>query len=350
MFRRFRNYAQIGGANKRKYDSLVEYVQMAIASNTQYWKTGFVPKGNFRMVLDADSTSVGDTIWCGFKPPVTYLNASATAAFFRYAGASASSVQFSRGRHIFEVGQDCKIDGVVKYSTQNSISGTNKNEVYLFDGYKIYGGGPKNLKVYSFRIYDENDNLVVDMVPCRKNGKAEFYDRVKGDLSERVGDGSVFVVGPDKREYWMWPNDVVSPSLTSEINVANAYKWISLATHQNQVTYRPGYVSFTDMSMTKVDSSSYHPCVVVKLEKNKTFTFKFRSTNPVGGSFRAARYTEGDSGSLAWQGSFAPKYTQVGDYQTYTFDSGDYEWFLFSFYISTVPTTFTEISIEKVAQ
>ena len=187
------------GCKRLPYDAEVEFIKMEIASNEQYWKTGFVPKDNFRMVLDADSTGVGDTVWFGFTPPVTYLNAKETTAYFRYAGSSSIGIFFERGgRHVFEVGQECKIDGVLKYSTTNSITKENNREVYLFDGYKIYGGGPKNLKVYSFKIYDSSGNIVVDMMPCRKDGKAEFYDRVKGELSERIGDGSAFVIGPDK--------------------------------------------------------------------------------------------------------------------------------------------------------
>lgn len=151
-----------------------------------------------------------------------------------------------------------------------------------------------------------------------------------------------------KRPYWVWPKEVMYPKSRSDINSNNAYVWISLATHQNSVLERPGYITYTESSMTKAIASTYQPCVVVKLERNKSFVIKFKSTNEVGSNFRIARYVEGDSGALTWVNSFGPKCTKVGGFQTYQFDSGDYEWFLLSFYISTVPTTFTEISIEEL--
>ena len=45
-------------------------------------------------------------------------------------------------------------------------------------------------KLYSFQIYDENNALRLDLVPCTVNGTPAMYDRVAGDYLYNVGTGA----------------------------------------------------------------------------------------------------------------------------------------------------------------
>ena len=45
-------------------------------------------------------------------------------------------------------------------------------------------------KIYSFQIYDENNALRLDLVPCTVNGTPAMYDRVAGDYLYNVGTGA----------------------------------------------------------------------------------------------------------------------------------------------------------------
>lgn len=44
-------------------------------------------------------------------------------------------------------------------------------------------------KIYAFRIYDENNALRLDLVPCTVGGTPAMYDRVTGDYLSNVGTG-----------------------------------------------------------------------------------------------------------------------------------------------------------------
>lgn len=44
-------------------------------------------------------------------------------------------------------------------------------------------------KIYAFRIYDENNALRIDLVPCTIGGTPAMYDRVTGDYLSNVGTG-----------------------------------------------------------------------------------------------------------------------------------------------------------------
>lgn len=54
------------------------------------------------------------------------------------------------------------------------------------------------LKLYYFKLIN-NDVLVRDFVPVRKNGVGYLYDRVSGQLFGNAGTGQ-FIVGQDKKE------------------------------------------------------------------------------------------------------------------------------------------------------
>lgn len=53
------------------------------------------------------------------------------------------------------------------------------------------------ISVYYYKIWDNNDNLILDLIPVRKDNVGYMYDRISGKLfgSDETG---VLIYGPDK--------------------------------------------------------------------------------------------------------------------------------------------------------
>ena len=67
-----------------------------------------------------------------------------------------------------------------------------------------YGGHPENGSypftgtIYSFKAMQDSadpDSVVLDLVPCIKNGKPHFYNRVDGGFIGFSGSGTATAVG-----------------------------------------------------------------------------------------------------------------------------------------------------------
>jgi hypothetical protein len=74
-----------------------------------------------------------------------------------------------------------------------------ESNMYIFDinsGNSTYADSPSYVKMYSFKIYDGNNNLRLDMIPVRVGTTGYMYDRVSGRLFGNLGTGG-FGIGND---------------------------------------------------------------------------------------------------------------------------------------------------------
>lgn len=53
------------------------------------------------------------------------------------------------------------------------------------------------IQIYEFRIVDDNNNTILDLIPVRVSTTGYMYDKVSGQLFGNAGTGS-FTLGPDK--------------------------------------------------------------------------------------------------------------------------------------------------------
>ena len=91
------------------------------------------------------------------------------------------------------------IDGVRRGAATNSTF-TAVTNMYIFavpkgdgtDGLENYAKG----KLYSFKMLNQNNVLLIDLIPVRKNGIGYMYDRVSGQLFGNSGTGQ-FILGND---------------------------------------------------------------------------------------------------------------------------------------------------------
>ena len=215
MFRRFRNYPQIGGKKGGlPYDAEVDYIENA---STAYIFTG----------LNTTTTPVPD-----FDAKVTFTgsNADSNSAIFgwsyggsaRYGIWKASYAQTIRAGFIGSVFADSGLgysDEIIEVSARNGKSitingvttaiGTGANRakynIWIFANSSTNDGkaiGPHTRgRVYYLKFYDVDGNLIRDFIPVRKGAEGGLYDRVEGKCYwNEASDGSAFVVGPDKRD------------------------------------------------------------------------------------------------------------------------------------------------------
>lgn len=291
------------------------------------------PQNTSNQGLLGFGTSSARNIWMFFGNPPTSTSSTLNA---QLQNSSSLRLWYSRGvfpsgtkRHVVFSSSSTTIsgwlDGIKLSSTPTIGRQTSLGTSFIgrIGGYNNFYGD-----IYFIRIY--NRALTEDEIAANY-----AVDKIRYGIGE-TGD-----------ELWISPTRVIVPNSISDINTTATDAWFSLITHLNQVANRPGYVEFTDNSMTKTQSSSLMPGRIVHLEKNKKYRLKFKSSYIIGTAFRLARYTNTSGIELTWASSFAPTYVQEGDYQTYIFDSGDYEWFLMSFYITPVPTTVTDISLKE---
>ena len=180
----------------------LEYIQ---SSGSQYINTGFIPKYDSRIVLDAEVTD--SSIVCalfgargaasGTNPlSNTLFSLSGGAIRSDYYGSSVSSTTTVSGRTIFD-----KNKNVVSFGsntiTNNSSTASSNQTLFLF---AVQTAGSATLlatmKLYACQIYD-NGTLVRDFYPCtNESGAVGLYDLVGKQFYSNAGTGA-FVAGPE---------------------------------------------------------------------------------------------------------------------------------------------------------
>ena len=180
----------------------LEYIQ---SSGSQYINTGFIPKYDSRIVLDAEVTD--SSIVCalfGARGAASGTNPSSNTLFSLsggairsdYYGSSVSSTTTVSGRTIFD-----KNKNVVSFGsntiTNNSSTASSNQTLFLF-AVQTVGSATllATMKLYACQIYD-NGTLVRDFYPCtNESGAVGLYDLVGKQFYSNAGTGA-FVAGPE---------------------------------------------------------------------------------------------------------------------------------------------------------
>lgn len=180
----------------------VEYIQ---SSGTQYINTGFIPKYDSRIVLDAEVTN--SSIACalfGARSAASGTNPSANVLFSLsggtirsdYYGSMVSSTTTVSGRTIFDKNKNVVSFGSNTITNNRSTASSNQT-LFLF---AVQTAGSATLlatmKLYACQIYD-NGTLVRDFHPCtNESGAVGLYDLVGKQFYSNAGTGA-FVAGAE---------------------------------------------------------------------------------------------------------------------------------------------------------
>ena len=189
----------------------VEYIEGTY--NTQYIKSGVVPTSN--MKLYCKMQNLGSTLNFGFGARnVTYdgaqmsISANNQNVVIDWFGASASdrwTVSTSvAATDIFELSIENNVGILKKNGAQISTkaftpTATISRELYItgFNNNGVLGSTGANGRLYAFKIWDSNDNLILDLVPVKDSSDvACVYNRVTDTIYYNQGTGS-YTAGPD---------------------------------------------------------------------------------------------------------------------------------------------------------
>ena len=93
---------------------------------------------------------------------------------------------------------DIYIDGTLNHPNYNSVPSPNLEVPYYLFANNTNNEiqYPSYIKIYMFKLWDKDGNLVRDMIPVRKNNVGYMYDRVTHKLYGNIGQGSLGI-GPD---------------------------------------------------------------------------------------------------------------------------------------------------------
>ena len=183
----------------------IEYLE---STGTQWIDTGYKHNQNTRIIGDIDFQPVGSWkspfgSWGGSRSSKKMFGGEYdgnTTFTLYYGNGSTSSINDKSvytGRHIWDWNKNVwSIGSTVKTFTQQTFQSEFNFFVFGTSGYTGTTSSGTNLKVYSFKIYD-NDILVRSFIPAirKSDSVAGLYDTVNDVFYTNQGTGT-FVTGP----------------------------------------------------------------------------------------------------------------------------------------------------------
>lgn len=190
------------------YDTEIEYLE---STGTQWIDTDYKPNQNTQLKITYSINTITSDASMPFGVRDAGNATDGKNGIFRTHGTNTNRIAFGNGSStnvnisgyntsntIYEVYLNKRyvyIDGNL-VTTITNTTWSNSRSIYLF-GASTAGsftfGVP--MKIYSCKIWD-NDTLVRDYIPVKKNNIGYLFDKVSGQLYGDAGGGN-FVCGPD---------------------------------------------------------------------------------------------------------------------------------------------------------
>ena len=221
------NRRRVCGGKSLPYEAEVEYLgkDLRTASNRgAYIDTGIITNGNTKVVVEySESTRTRHNVWVygvrisagSYRYGLLFYGTLGNASWqeqsdkgLRYdynkankfitlntTDASANRLLFESTKGTFEVnGTQYSSVSAAIYNTGYSLYlfALNTAGTMTFDD--IYSDA--EFYIHKAQIYND-EQLVFDSIPVRKNGKGYFYDKISGKLFGNAGTGE-FILGPDR--------------------------------------------------------------------------------------------------------------------------------------------------------
>lgn len=95
--------------------------------------------------------------------------------------------------------QHLYVDGVLKATGGNAAwSGQSSDTVTLFRVMASSGSSYiyRNVRIYYFKMYDENNNIIRDLIPIKRNNIGCMFDYTTRQVFENLGSNS-FIIGEE---------------------------------------------------------------------------------------------------------------------------------------------------------
>lgn len=180
------------------YDAEIEYLE---GTGTQYIDCGFKAKTTtkvevkFNLGVTATQAIYGSVVNTKYGMFFgTGANSSVFCNFTDNAVSPTTTLSSNTDYTIIQKGTSLKINGT-SYTVTNTQATTNNIIIFA----RNYMGTIQRMitgKIYYFKLFDDNDNIVMDFIPVRKGQVGYLYDRVSKQLFGNSGTGD-FVLGND---------------------------------------------------------------------------------------------------------------------------------------------------------
>ncbi len=191
-----------------EYYKKIEYLE---STGTQYINTNIIPNSKTGIVVKylindiqdrymvglRDTT--GDTRWCigtSFASPGSSGIYYGYGPFYDATRPSSTSVNNIHTSFLNYFNSKTFIVDSYSYNIPNSLSFIPQNNIRLFGSSGIDGSYSSWIgRIYECKITQDNE-IICDFIPVRKNGVGYMYDKISGLLFSNKGTGE-FILGPD---------------------------------------------------------------------------------------------------------------------------------------------------------
>lgn len=186
------------------YTSEIEYLE--VTENGPYIDTGFWPTYKTRVVADVQTAGVHGFL---FGARGTNSSTSPTQFVFGVTGIRGMRTDYfgtTQSPNVYDstvrgvIDKNANVTTAFGATTTNTVvsSGfvTFPMYIFIFNNAGTPGASYGLMKLYSFKIYNNDGSLARDYIPVRVGSEGALYDRVYGELYYNAGTGA-FVLGPD---------------------------------------------------------------------------------------------------------------------------------------------------------
>lgn len=186
------------------YTSEIEYLE--VTANGPYIDTGFYPTYKTRVVADVQTAGVHGFL---FGARATSSSTSPNQFVFGVTGTTGIRTDYFGTTKTASVGSTTVrtvIDKNANVTTAFGVTTTNTAVssgvvydtmyIFIFNNAGVPASSYGLMKLYSFKIYNNDGSLARDYIPVRVGSEGALYDKVNGELYYNAGTGA-FVLGPD---------------------------------------------------------------------------------------------------------------------------------------------------------
>lgn len=182
------------------YDAEVEYLQ---STGTQYINTGIVPTNDTGALIKVVCSDNSDVYFIGMRQNTGNtrwgIGHSANGFYWCYNSYQTSNrLTGTTGQLWLNYINSKKFNGLYNRTTKeqalSTLSFTPTYPIWLF-GFSGQNSTKWKGKIY-YCVITEGNNIVMDLIPVRKNGVGYMYDKISKTLYGNAGTGS-FTLGPD---------------------------------------------------------------------------------------------------------------------------------------------------------
>lgn len=187
------------------YDAEIEYLE--VTENGPYIDTGFFPTYKTRVVADVQTAGVHGFLFgargtsSSTSPTQFVFGVTGTTSFRTDYFGTSKTATVTNTTHRAIIDKNANVtnafDATVTNTAVSSGSVAYPMYIFVFNNAGTPASSYGLMKLYSFKIYNDDGSLARDFIPVRTGTEGCLYDKVEKKIYKNVGTGA-FVLGADK--------------------------------------------------------------------------------------------------------------------------------------------------------